>query len=80
MTCAQDALTSAIEEMRLMRRTVEVAESAAQQAKKDALNGGVDILAKVDEMHLMLERARAANETVLSGCTLSLFCNFSIGI
>jgi hypothetical protein len=80
MTCVQDALTSAIEEMRLMRRTVESAESAAQQAKKAALNGGVDILAKVDEMHLMLERARAANETVLSGCTLSFSCNFTIGI
>lgn len=80
MTCVQDALTSAIEEMRLMRRTVELAESAAQQAKKAALNGGVDILAKVDEMHLMLERARAANETVLSECTLSFSCNFALGI
>lgn len=61
----QDALLAAIEEMRLMRSKVEEAEAAAQQAKKAAMTGGLDVLEKVEEMRVMLVRAREANEMVL---------------
>jgi hypothetical protein len=40
----QDALVAAIEEMRVMRSKVEEAEAAAQQAKKAALTGGLDVM------------------------------------
>jgi hypothetical protein len=58
----KDALVAAIEEMRAMRAAVEEAEATAQQAKKDAMNGGLDVLADVKEMQAMLVRAREVNE------------------
>ncbi|XP_073395245.1 uncharacterized protein [Physcomitrium patens] len=58
----KEALVAAIEDMRAMRSAVEHAEASAQQAKKDAMNGGLDLLAKVEEMQVMLVRAREANE------------------
>jgi hypothetical protein len=50
--------------MQVLQQKVEEAEEAAQQAKKDALHSGSDILAQVDEMRDMLSRAREANEMV----------------
>lgn len=50
--------------MQALQQKVEEAEEAAQQAKKDALHSGSDILAQVDEMRDMLSRAREANEMV----------------
>lgn len=64
----QEALVAAIEDMRAMRSAVEHAEASAQQAKKDAMNGGLDLLAKVEEMQVMLVRAREANEMVRLLC------------
>jgi len=58
----KDALVAAIEEMRAMRAAVEEAEATSQQAKKDAMNGGLDVLADVKEMQAMLVRAREVNE------------------
>lgn len=54
----------AIEEMRAMRQKVEQAEAAAQHSKKAALIGGLDVLAQVDGMRVMLTKAREANEMV----------------
>lgn len=68
----QDALVAAIEEMRVMRSKVEEAEAAAQQVKKAALTGGLDVMEKVEEMRAMLVRAREANEMVCSSFFLSL--------
>ena len=67
----QDALVAAIEEMRVMRSKVEEAEAAAQQAKKAALTGGLDVLDKVEELRTMLVRAREANEMVCPAFFLS---------
>jgi len=64
----QDALVAAIEEMRAMRAAVEEAEATAEQAKKDAMNGGLDVLADVREMQAMLVRAREVNEMVCFSC------------
>jgi hypothetical protein len=52
--------------MQALQQKVEEAEEAAQQAKKDALHSGSDILAQVDEMREMLSRAREANEMVFA--------------
>lgn len=71
LVLVQDALVAAIEEMRAMRSTVEQAEAAAQQAKKDAMNGGLDVLAEVKEMQAMLVRAREVNEMVCFSCCFS---------
>lgn len=67
----QDALVIAIEEMRAMRAAVEQAEAAAQQAKKDAMDGGLDMLAEVKKMQDMLVRAREVNEMVCFDCCFS---------
>ena len=72
MYLIQDALVAAIEEMRVMRSKVEEAEAAAQQAKKAALTGGLDVMEKVEEMRAMLVQAREANEMVYSLFFLSL--------
>jgi hypothetical protein len=58
----KEGLVGAVEEMQVLQQKVEEAEEAAQQAKKDALHSGSDILAQVDEMRDMLSRAREANE------------------
>jgi len=58
----KDALVTAIEEMRALRSAVEQAEAAAQQARNDAANGGLEVLAEVQAMQASLVRACEENE------------------
>ena len=63
-----------------MRSKVEEAEAAAQQAKKAAMTGGLDVLEKVEEMRTMLVRAREANDMVCSSFFLSVYIVISTGL
>lgn len=68
ISMVQDALVVAIEEMRALRSAVEQAEAAAQQARNDAANGGLEVLAEVQAMQASLVRAYEENEKVCLWC------------
>ncbi|XP_057964037.1 uncharacterized protein LOC131155125 [Malania oleifera] len=55
-------LFSAMELVINLMREVEHQEKAAEQAKEEASRGGIDILAKVEEMKQMLRHANVAND------------------
>lgn len=60
----QEALISSIEEIRVLRLMTDQAEYAARQSREEAARGGLDVMAKVNEMRKMLSRAREANAMV----------------
>lgn len=47
-------------------REVELQEKAVEQAKEEALMGGVDIHARVEDLKQMLQHAMEANNMVLT--------------
>ena len=51
-------------------REVELQEKAAQKAQDEAVNGGMEILAKVEELKEMLQHAEEANGMVVCICLL----------
>ncbi|CAM6093457.1 unnamed protein product [Calypogeia fissa] len=57
----KEALISSIEEIRVLRLMTDQAEYASRQSREEAARGGLDVMAKVDEMRKMLSRAREAN-------------------
>lgn len=60
--CHKEKLLSAIEDIHSLRLKTEKEEVAAQRAKAEALNGGLDILEKVEEMRQAVAEARVKNE------------------
>ena len=60
----QEKLLSELESVFKLMKEVEYHENAAEQAKKDASKGGLEICARVDELKSMLDRAREANDMV----------------
>ncbi|KAL8151575.1 hypothetical protein V2J09_021383 [Rumex salicifolius] len=55
-------LFSAMESVLKLMKEVEIEEEIAQQAKEEAVKGGFEIHAKVEELKKMLNRAREAND------------------
>lgn len=55
-------LFSAMESVLNMMKEVELQERAAEQAKEEAAMGGLDILAKVEELKQMLGHAKGTND------------------
>lgn len=48
-----------------MMREVELQEKAAQKAREEAASGGLEILARVEELKEMLHHAKEANGMVV---------------
>lgn len=61
----QKTLLSAMERVINMMREVEFQEKAAEQARAEACQGGLDILVRVEEMKQMLAHAKEANNMVV---------------
>lgn len=61
----QKILLSAMESLRSLVKEVEIREKAAEQAKKEALRGGLDVLANVEDLRQMLQHANKTNEMVV---------------
>ncbi|XP_059660521.1 uncharacterized protein LOC132306928 [Cornus florida] len=55
-------LFSAVESVISLMREVEDQENAAEQAKEEAIRGGLDILTKVEDLKKMLHNAKEAND------------------
>ncbi|PSR86053.1 Alpha-taxilin like [Actinidia chinensis var. chinensis] len=55
------ALFSAMESVLSLMREVELQEKAAEQAKEEAVKGGLDILGRVEDLKQMLQHAKDAN-------------------
>ncbi|KAM3382432.1 hypothetical protein P3S68_008006 [Capsicum galapagoense] len=55
-------LFSAVESVICLMREVELQEEAAEQAKLEAANGGLDILRRVEDLKEMLWHAKEAND------------------
>ncbi|KAL3517550.1 hypothetical protein ACH5RR_020139 [Cinchona calisaya] len=55
-------LLSAVETIISLMKEVELQEEAAEQAKQDAANGGLEILKRVEDLKQMLEHAKEAND------------------
>ena len=48
-----------------LMREVELQEKAAEQAKEEAVKGGLDILGRVEDLKQMLQHAKDANSMVV---------------
>ncbi|XAR61228.1 hypothetical protein NMG60_11034873 [Bertholletia excelsa] len=55
-------LFSAVESVIGLMREVELQEKAAEQAKEEAVRGGLDILTRVEDLKQMLQHAKEAND------------------
>ncbi|KAF8401633.1 hypothetical protein HHK36_012579 [Tetracentron sinense] len=60
-------LFSAMESIINMMREVEILEKAAEQAKEEAVRGGLDVIARVEDLKQMLPRVKEANDMVHAG-------------
>ena len=61
----QKALFSSMDSVISLMREVELQEEAAQQAKEEAVRGGLDILGRVQDLKQMLQHAKDANSMVV---------------
>lgn len=61
----QKTLFMAMESVMNMVKEVEIQEKAAEEAKKEAEKGDLDILIKVEEIKRMLAHAKEANDMVM---------------
>ena len=61
----QKALFSSMDSVLSLMREVELQEEAAEQAKEEAVRGGLDILDRVQDLKQMLQHAKDANSMVV---------------
>lgn len=61
----QKTLLSALETVISLMMEVELQEKAAEQAKQDAANGGLEMLKRVEDLKQMLQHAKEANDMVV---------------
>lgn len=58
----KEILASAMDSVLDMAREVELQEKAAEQAKEEALKGGVDVLSEVESLRQILQHAKETND------------------